>query len=84
MEKNRDDIIASDPDDRSRNTLRNRANLPFYERSIAQMRIDDERLATISFEDWLANTHEIMAGGCHFRYVIHSSEVLDSLPEEIK
>ena len=80
LEKTRADILA-DPQDMSRNGLRNRANLSFYEQTIEQNRLDDERLAKISFTDWLTETNEIFIGGCHFRYVIQSSPLLDKLPE---
>jgi len=81
LEKTRDDILAN-PQDKSKNGLRNRANLPFYERSIDQSRLDDERLADISFADWLTETNEILVGGCHFRYTIQSAPLLNELPEE--
>jgi hypothetical protein len=74
------DILAK-PNEMSKNALRNRANLPFYERAIAQNRLDDERLAKISFADWLTGTNEILVGGCHFRYAIVSAPLLDKLPE---
>ena len=80
MEKTREEILAH-PQDMSKNALRSRANLPFYERSIAQMRLDNERLAQISFEDWLTGTNDIFVGGCHFNYTILSSPLLNELPQ---
>jgi hypothetical protein len=80
MEKTRDEILAH-PQDMSKNALRGRVNLPFYQRTITQMRLDDERLARISFEDWLTGTNEILVGGCHFRYTILSSPLLNELPQ---
>jgi hypothetical protein len=80
LEKTLADILAN-PNEMSKNALRNRANLPFYKRAIAQNRLDDERLAKISFADWLIGTNEILVGGCHFRYAIVSAPLLDKIPE---